>query len=768
MSIGMTIKSQKTGRNFCHKFACGIALLFASNAYAQTITVNVADLGSAIASSQSEPNAVQRLLLENIQERIDELDLQLNGDELLFSDELTNQTVEDGCTNTVIRQMTTQVALAGDTGISLTLESLFDPVELSLNLAADVNARGRAQQVFGFRLGNCVEVASDSFDFSAVGPLAMTLDLSLTLNPVWVNDSTLQINPVISVDGELLQSNISADVDDSILRALIERFLQSEIDDLFNPARLRETLADVQVSLNEQLATDADAIELELPPATDEQIVALYELLTPEARFPLSADFLRANRLDILAALIFDDQNRITEILENAALCEITENLAIDLPRSSVYQLNNGVCEVAGVDQAATLYGDSSCAIPFDFFPTTFSEFCGVALDSNQLGNAAANSFELQRWSLSPGSRFEIGVESIEGKQQPFVQRRNYKNAIAANGNCALEMRVYKDNPASTNQKTMIALHGGSWQNRGTGFFGIENMATHFVNEGFVVFSPFYRLVHDSDGSEECHNATFEELLSDVEDAFTWVQQNAASYGANGRPLVFGQSAGGHLAAYLAVQQPEQVERAVLFYAPTDFEDFARQIQSGEYVNDTGIRIMERVTGESLETLDLQSSVVVNNTFPDIVMAEPDRYPPMFMLHGESDSLLPFRQSVRMCNGLWGDVENGPAPFDMNTETTRQTFLCDNRGSQLHLVAQGEHTLDLCISEELCLAGSPASAEATADSLQLMLDWSAADSLAAFGPSNDRPMGGGRVDWFILLLLLPAAINRRLRVLPRY
>ena len=754
---------------FFLRTCCGFVLLFASVTNAQTVTVNVADLGAAIASSQSEPDAVQRLLLEEIQRRIDDLDLQLTDNELLFSDELTDEVIEDGCTSTTIQRMTTNVAIAGDTGISISLQSLFDPVELSLRLSATIDTAGRARQILGFRFfGSCVDLGRDTFDFTANGPLDLELDLSLNLNPQFVNDSTLRIDPVISIEGELLQSDISVDVDDSLLRGVLESFLQDEVDDLFSSQSLSEEIAEFQISLNEQFATD-DVIEFELPPSTDEQILALYELLTPQARFPLSADFLEANRLEFLAALIFDDQERITEILEDAAFCEITESLQVDLPQAPVYQLRNGACELAGVDQTAVLFSDSNCLVAFDFFPTTFSDFCRVALDSNQLGNAQSNSFELQRWSLSPGSRFEVGVEPIEGKQQPFVQRVNYKNVATATGNCGLEMRVYKDNPSSINQRAVIALHGGSWQNRGTGFLGVENMATHFVDEGFVVFAPFYRLVSDSDGSEQCHNATFEELLSDIDDAFEWVQQNAASYGASGKPVVFGQSAGGQLASYLALQQPEQIDRAVLFYAPSDFIDFIGQIQNGEYTNGTGIRIMERVTGETLETLDLQSPLVVSNSFPAIVAADPERYPPMFLLHGESDTLLPSRQSVRMCNALAGDVENGPAPFDLNTQSARRIFACDDRGSQLHLIAEGEHTLDLCISDELCFAGSPVSAAATADSVQRMLDWVVTDSVVEVAAlSNRAATGGGQFGLpGLLLLLLSYVFSRRLQVRPR-
>lgn len=719
----------------------------------------MADLGSALSSNRTDQDSVQRLVLDKIQSRLNELDLQLNNNELLLREVLRDELVEDGCTSTVVQEMTTEVLLAGDTGIELTVESLFDPILLSLSVFATVDVSGIARQVFGIRLGRCRELATDSFVFAANGPLDLVLDISITLNPVWLTEDTLRITPEITLDGELRESNIRVDVDDSLIRGLLERFLQSEVDDLFSADNFTSEIASLQATLDEQLSTDlsGNTIDIELPPADDEQIAALYELLTPQARFPLTLGFLRQNRLEIIAALIFDDQDRIAELLEDAAFCELTEQLQIELPAPPVYENINGNCviseNVGNAGYIGDLYGDAACVEPFGFYATSFADYCAVALNSNRLGNAASNSGELQRWSVSPGSYFEIGALPIAGKARPFVQRVNYKNVPNEQGNCSLEMRIYKDNPSSTNQKPLIALHGGSWQNRGSGFIGVENMATHFTDAGFVVFAPFYRLVHDSDGSPACHNATLAELLADVDDAFDWVVQNLDLYGAEGKPTVFGQSAGGHLAAHLATGRPSQVDRTVLFYAPTDFEDFARQIQNGEYVNEVGIRIMQRVTGSTIETLDLQNDLVVKNTYPVLVESQPDNYPPVFMLHGESDTLLPFRQSARMCNGLAGDLASGPAPYILNTGSTRRIISCDNRGSQLHLIAEGEHTLDLCISDDLCFAGSPASADATADSMQQMLDWVGTKDLTTYSTQR-RSQGSGALNFTVLFLLV--------------
>lgn len=722
---------------------------------AATISVNLSELDEAIIAARDEPDAIQRLVLSKIQQRLQQADLQFVAGEVLYQDTVVDQLVEGGCTSTRIQQLQTDISLAGDTAIEFSFESLFDPLRFSLDLNANINSVGRARQVFGIRLGNCIAVASDSFDFTANGPLRLSLALSVDLSPVWVTEDTLRVRPTINIDGELREGQINVSVDDTVLRSFLEDFIQGEVDELLGADRIRDEIAELQLridrQLQESLSDDASSpdsegfIDIKLPASDDEQILALYELLTPQARFPLTESYLQSHRLELLAALILNDNEALTEITSNAAECELGAVLQTSLQPEPVYRKNAESCALISRPVAdGNFFSDSNCQQSFDFVETTLADFCQVALDPLRLGNPMSRSGELNRWSLSPGSRFDLGALSIQGKQQPYVQRQNYKTVYTPAGECQLEMRVYAGQPDPANGKALIALHGGSWQRRGTGFLGIENMATHFVDKGFVVFAPFYRLVGENDGTSECRNASLDDILEDINDALDWVTNKAVEYGVSGKPVVFGQSAGGHLALSLAVRRAQEIERAILFYAPTDFGDFINQVQTGEYSGEQGQRILAAVTSsDSLQALDANNPLVRDNSYPSIIAAQPNNYPPVFMLHGESDTLLPFRQSVRLCNGLSGDVDSGPAGFDVNTSSVSRSVRCDERGSVLHLISEGEHTLDLCISDDLCLAGSPASASATADSIDAMLDWATADSLLSLTSENRATGGSG-------------------------
>jgi acetyl esterase/lipase len=142
-------------------------------------------------------------------------------------------------------------------------------------------------------------------------------------------------------------------------------------------------------------------------------------------------------------------------------------------------------------------------------------------------------------------------------------------------GTCELEMRVYKSDVNAQDLKPLLALHGGTWRHRGFSFFGLEAGISQFTERGFVVFAPFYRLVGESDGNTECNGASWREVTADVASALDWIKANGSALGAsNDRINLFGQSAGAHLAAWLASHRPNDVWKTMMFYAPTDALEF--------------------------------------------------------------------------------------------------------------------------------------------------------------------------------------------------
>lgn len=288
---------------------------------------------------------------------------------------------------------------------------------------------------------------------------------------------------------------------------------------------------------------------------------------------------------------------------------------------------------------------------------------------------------------------------------------------------CQLEMRVYKKDIDAENLKPLLAFHGGSWSSRGLAFIGLESQIAHYTEQDFVVFAPFYRLSGHADGNTECNGATWTEVVADSEAALDWVNANAQKFGAeSSTPSVMGQSAGAHLAGWLITHRPEDVAAGLLFYPPVDFTELLQRYNDGYFVqNGVNIKptmdILSDFVGSDSRLLSLDSNVVQQNSFANLVSQLGQSAPPVFLLHGLSDDLVPSSQSVTLCNA-YGSFAN------IKTDNLKSLYTCGS-SSQLHLIQQGEHYFENCLSDldGLCLAGDAASRQATADSLQQAREW---------------------------------------------
>ncbi|MFK7890737.1 MAG: alpha/beta hydrolase [Granulosicoccus sp.] len=412
----------------------------------------------------------------------------------------------------------------------------------------------------------------------------------------------------------------------------------------------------------------------------------------------------------------------IREVLENELTCALLQPLMADMPVESVYSQTGTECVVSTPDLTSdsTYFADSSCQTQFAFSPTPLAEHCQEILDPARFGEGGDDI--PSAWTLPPGTRLDVGARSLNGLTQPYMQRLTYRRVETAAGVCELEMRVYTKHPGATGQHSLLAFHGGSWSGRGFGFLGLEFTIPHFTERGFVVYAPFYRLLGNDEGSVACRNATITQITDDANAALAWVQQNGQMYGSQREPVVFGQSAGAHLAASLAVYQPESISAAVLYYPPTDFTDFVERVTAGYYDNEQGLDILQRVVGTTaVSAVDTSESPVQENSFPLRVIESDLQIPPVFMLHGMADDLVEPRQSIRMCEAIKRTSLMPTAAEPAPLESLRDVRQCAEE-SVLHLIREGEHALDFClqsavIASDLCRSGSEASRAEVGDSI---------------------------------------------------
>lgn len=115
-------------------------------------------------------------------------------------------------------------------------------------------------------------------------------------------------------------------------------------------------------------------------------------------------------------------------------------------------------------------------------------------------------------------------------------------------GGETLKLDVYTPTTGS-GWPSVVVVHGGGWDDRKDWF----QMGQDFAANGYAAFVIEYRLAP---------TWTFPAPVEDVRDAALWVEQNAATYGADpSRLAYFGGSAGGQLslAAALGAPKPDAI-----------------------------------------------------------------------------------------------------------------------------------------------------------------------------------------------------------------
>jgi acetyl esterase/lipase len=125
--------------------------------------------------------------------------------------------------------------------------------------------------------------------------------------------------------------------------------------------------------------------------------------------------------------------------------------------------------------------------------------------------------------------------------------------------------------------------------------------------------------------------------------AFDWIRKNGARYGIDGHRIgVSGESAGGHLAALVALQRNRpDVEAACLLYPPTDMVELGRRY--ARFRRWSVITQMFRGDIESRLHLAREASPVSHVT---------RRAPPFLIFHGDRDWLVPPEQGWRLHSAL--------------------------------------------------------------------------------------------------------------------
>ncbi|MDH3354452.1 MAG: alpha/beta hydrolase [Chromatiales bacterium] len=440
------------------------------------------------------------------------------------------------------------------------------------------------------------------------------------------------------------------------------------------------------------------------------------EALNEALHLPHVQSYIADQYKDISRLLAKGDEAAVKKMLSSTLACEeVMLFISRKMATPALYsKQDDGSCiKVSWKNKAANYAVDAQCKYPISYEPPSKKLFCEEILGGEGapiLGDAGSwkpndtpiGGDPTRKWSLAYGTRLYVTALPLKNNHQPFMKRVRYKKV----GQCQLEMRIYKKDPTATGLKPMLAIHGGSWKYRNFGFMGLESEISHFTDRGYVVFAPFYRLVGDVYHLTDCQNAAWKKIVSDAESALDWVKTNGEVVGAapDTKVLVFGQSAGAHLSGWLLSHRQSQIAAAMLYYPPTDFEKFVAEAKpGGEYANYLeSLKLLRDFLGmKEGDTYDQEALKL--NTFPHYVN---ENSPPIFVLHGNKDVVVPADQSQQLCNAF------NPSNATIESRSTSvinfidaNNYRCGTYGT-LTRMHEANHMLDIrCLPTQPCAAG---------------------------------------------------------------
>lgn len=186
-----------------------------------------------------------------------------------------------------------------------------------------------------------------------------------------------------------------------------------------------------------------------------------------------------------------------------------------------------------------------------------------------------------------------------------------------------LALDLYVPNTANP-APLIVWIHGGGWK---IGSKGFRLLIRDLTRHGFAVASIDYRL---------SARAKWPAQHLDCLEAIEWLRKHGAEYHTDpSRMALSGDSAGGHLAALIGLEQGEPRIRAVLaIYPPTDL------VALGEIFRDNPRNLIVQLFGDSFEN----TKTVAADASPVNHVAA--NAPPFLFIHGDKDDTVPLDQSL--------------------------------------------------------------------------------------------------------------------------
>lgn len=237
----------------------------------------------------------------------------------------------------------------------------------------------------------------------------------------------------------------------------------------------------------------------------------------------------------------------------------------------------------------------------------------------------------------------------------PFRMRRDdvvrVRNLAYAPGGRRFRIDLYHRRDTPPDAPVLLQVHGGGWVIGSKDHQGIPLML-EMASRGWVCAAINYPL---------SPKAVWPAHLVAVKQAVAWLRDNVARYGGDpGFVAVTGGSAGGHLAAMLALTANDPRLQPGFEDADTSIQACAPHYGVYDFAGETGIKATRQRVESGLMPMVLGKRA----RFPEdyeaaspLAHLRPDA-PPFFVVHGTSDSFIPVGEARAFVRRLRGVSDN--------------------------------------------------------------------------------------------------------------
>jgi acetyl esterase/lipase len=238
------------------------------------------------------------------------------------------------------------------------------------------------------------------------------------------------------------------------------------------------------------------------------------------------------------------------------------------------------------------------------------------------------------------------GILKSNSDQAIQIDFQNIKRDIVygQSGSQELKLDLYYPADLSGKKPVVIFIHGGGWSTGDKGNLQGQGDFPALLRAGFIIASINYRLVPEN---------PFPVPIEDVKCAVRFLRANAETLQINpDRIGAMGVSAGGHLAAMLGATDSSaamdresgwpdtssQVQAVVDLYGPTNLPELWKNA-NGRLILEKAFNPEKQPTGKLLAKFS-----------PIMYISQDD--PPVLIIHGENDNLVPIEQATQYYEAL--------------------------------------------------------------------------------------------------------------------